>query len=88
MSGTRLNSKLEDIGTAIVVMTKKPMADFALLDINDIFLHSVGTEGSGDYTDFAVNNAGSVADNVRNSPRGASHRSATPRRSTRTSTRQ
>jgi hypothetical protein len=71
MSGTRLNSKLEDIGAAITVMTKEQMADFAMLDINDIFLHSVGTEGSGDYTDFAVNNAGSVSDNVQNNPRGA-----------------
>lgn len=71
MSGTRLNSKLEDIGAAITVMTKEQMSDFALLDINDIFLYSVGTEGSGDYTDFAVNNAGSVADNVQNNPRGA-----------------
>ena len=71
MSGTRLNSKLEDIGAAITVMTKEQMADFAMLDINDIFLYSVGTEGSGDYTDFAVNNAGSVADNIQNNPRGA-----------------
>ena len=44
MSGTRLNSKLEDIGAAITVMTKEQMADFAMLDINDIFLYSVGTE--------------------------------------------
>ena len=71
MSGTRLNSKLEDLGAAITVMTKEQMADFAILDINDIFLYSVGTEGSGEYTDFAVNNAGSVADNVMNNPRGA-----------------
>ena len=71
MSGTRLNSKLEDLGAAITVMTKEQMADFAILDINDIFLYAVGTEGSGEYTDFAVNNAGSVADNVMNNPRGA-----------------
>jgi hypothetical protein len=71
MSGTRLNSKLEDIGAAITVMTKEQMADFAMLDINDIFLYAVSTEGSGDYTDFAVNNSGHVADNVMNNPRGA-----------------
>ncbi len=71
MSGTRLNSKLEDLGAAITVMSKEQMADFAMLDINDIFLYAVGTEGSGDFTDFAVNNAGSVADNVQNNPRGA-----------------
>ena len=71
MSGTRLNSKLEDLGAAITVMTKEQMADFAILDINDIFLYTVGAEGSGEYTDFAVNNNGSVADNVQNNPRGA-----------------
>ncbi len=71
MSGTRLNSKLEDLGAAITVMTKEQMADFAMLDLNDIFLYTVGTEGVGDYTDFAVNNAGSVADNVQNNPRSA-----------------
>ncbi|MCX6951579.1 MAG: hypothetical protein NTV51_05260 [Verrucomicrobia bacterium] len=71
ISGTRINSKLEDLGAAITVMTKEQMSDFAMLDINDIFLYSVGTEGSGEYTDFAVNNNGQVADNVQNNPRGA-----------------
>jgi len=52
-------------------MTKEQMSDFAMLDINDIFLYSVSTEGSGEYTDFAVNNNGQVADNVQNNPRGA-----------------
>ncbi|MBM3854221.1 MAG: TonB-dependent receptor, partial [Verrucomicrobia bacterium] len=71
MSGTRLNSRLEDLGAAITVVTKEQMADFALLDINDVFLYAAGTEGTGDYTDFAVNNNGHVADNVMNNPRSA-----------------
>jgi outer membrane receptor protein involved in Fe transport len=71
MSGTRINSKLEDLGAAITVITKEQMADFAMLDINDVFLYSTSTEGSGDYTDFAVNNNGHVADNIQNNPRGA-----------------
>jgi len=71
MSGTRLNSKLEDVGAAITVMTKEQMSDFAMLDINDIFTYAVSTEGSGEYTDFAVNNNGHVADNIQNNPRGA-----------------
>jgi outer membrane receptor protein involved in Fe transport len=71
MSGTRLNSKLEDLGAAITVVTKEQMADFAMLDINDVFLYSTSTEGVGDYTDFAVNNNGQVADNVQNNPRSA-----------------
>jgi outer membrane receptor protein involved in Fe transport len=71
MSGTRLNSKLEDVGAVITVMTKEQMSDFAMLDINDIFTYAVSTEGSGEYTDFAVNNNGHVADNIQNNPRGA-----------------
>jgi outer membrane receptor protein involved in Fe transport len=71
MSGTRLNSRLEDLAAAITVVTKEQMADFAMLDINDVFLYAAGTEGTGDYTDFAVNNSGHVADNVMNNPRSA-----------------
>ncbi len=71
MAGTRFNSKLEDLGAAITVITKEQMADFAMLDINDVFLYSTSTEGTGDYTDFAVNNNGHVADNVQNNPRSS-----------------
>jgi outer membrane receptor protein involved in Fe transport len=71
MSGTRLNSRLEDLAASISVVTKEQMADFAMLDINDVFLYAAGTEGTGEYTDFAVNNNGHVADNVMNNPRGA-----------------
>jgi outer membrane receptor protein involved in Fe transport len=55
MSGTRLNSKLEDLGAAISVVTKEQMADFALLDMNDIFNYEAGTEGTGNYTEFTFN---------------------------------
>ena len=71
MAGTRLNAKLEDLAAAISIVTKEQMADFAMLDINDVFLYTASTEGTGDYTDFAVNNSGNVADNVQNNPRGA-----------------
>lgn len=71
MSGTRFNTKLEDLGAAISVITKEQMSDFAMLDINDVFLYTTGTEGVGEYTDFAVNNNGHVADNIQNNPRGA-----------------
>ena len=50
MSGTRLNSQLEDLGSAISVITKEQMADFAMLDINDVFLYAAGAEGTGTYT--------------------------------------
>ena len=65
MSGTRVNSKLEDLAASITVMTKEQMSDFGMLDINDVFLYTAGTEGTGDYTDFAVNNSGNVADNIQ-----------------------
>jgi outer membrane receptor protein involved in Fe transport len=58
MSGTRLNSKLEDLGAAISVITKEQMQDFALLDMNDIFNYEASTEGTGNYTDFAFNRNG------------------------------
>ena len=58
MSGTRLNSKLEDLGASITVITKEEMQDFALLDMNDIFNYEASTEGTGNYTDFTFNRNG------------------------------
>ncbi len=52
MSGTRLNSKLEDIGASISIMTKQQMEDLAMLDINDIFLYMGNTEGTGQFTEI------------------------------------
>jgi hypothetical protein len=50
MSGTRLNSKIEDLGQSITVMTKEQMSDFGALDINDVFdltrLPLLGHEGN------------------------------------------
>src|SRR5688572_16356849 len=58
MSGTRLNSRLEDLGASISVVTKEQMQDFALLDMNDIFNYEASTEGTGNYTDFVFNRNG------------------------------
>src|SRR5258706_13306767 len=49
MSGTRINAKIEDLASAITVITKEQMADFAMLDINDIFAYEVSTESSYNY---------------------------------------
>src|SRR4051812_24762662 len=38
MSGTRFNTKLEDLASSVTVITKEQMSDFAMLDINDLFL--------------------------------------------------
>jgi hypothetical protein len=71
LSGTRLNSKLEDLGASISVVTKQQMQDFALLDINDVFLYEANTEGIGNYTDFVVDRNGNVIDNVAGDPNNA-----------------
>ncbi len=71
MSGTRFNAKLEDLGASITVVTKEQMADFAMLDINDIFQYTAGTEGTGTYTDVQVNRNGDLTDNVQNNPNQA-----------------
>ena len=68
MSGTRFNSKLEDLAASITVVTKEQMQDFAMLDINDVFLYTASTEGTGTYTDFSVDRNGSVSDNVQLNP--------------------
>lgn len=71
MSGTRLNSKIEDIGQPIAVMTKEQMIDFAMLDINDVFDHMASTEGTGSYSEFVTDRTGAVVDNVSLSPNSA-----------------
>lgn len=71
MSGTRFNSKIEDLGSSITVVTKEQMQDFAMLDINDVFLYTASTEGTGTYTDFTVDRNGSYSDNVELNPQGA-----------------
>src|SRR5687768_4413701 len=72
MSGTRLNSKIEDLGASITVVTKQQMQDFALLDINDIFNYEAGTEGTGNYTSITFGRDGNnIDDNVEKNPQGA-----------------
>ena len=71
MSGTRLNSKIEDLGQSITVMTKEQMLDFAMLDINDVFDHMASTEGTGSYSEFVTDRTGAVVDNVSLSPNTA-----------------
>jgi hypothetical protein len=71
MSGTRLNSRIEDLGQSITVMTKEQMADFAMLDINDVFDQMVGTEGTRSFSDFSTDRTGAVTDNVSLDPNNA-----------------
>jgi len=72
MSGTRLNSRVEDLGASITVVTKQQMADFALLDLNDIFNYEAGTEGTGNFTSITFGRDGNnIDDNVEKNPQGA-----------------
>ncbi|HEX2852063.1 MAG TPA: TonB-dependent receptor [Opitutaceae bacterium] len=67
MSGTRLNSRIEDLAASITVVTKQQLMDTAAVDINDIFLYEANTEGTGQFTDFTIDR-GNVVDNVSGSP--------------------
>ena len=71
MSGTRLNSKIEDLGQSITVMTKEQMSDFQMLDINDVFDHMASTEGTSSYSLFETDRTGAVVDQVSLSPNSA-----------------
>ena len=71
MSGTRLNAKIEDLASSITVVTKEQMADFAMLDINDIFAYEASTEGSGNFTDFSFNSSAQPNDNLASNPNTA-----------------
>lgn len=71
-AGTRLNSRLEDIPSSISVLTKQQLEDTAAVDINDIFLTEIGTEGTGQFTDPTNDGRGEgVWDNVAGNPTGA-----------------
>ncbi len=70
-SGTRLNTKIADLGASITVITKEQMEDFALLNINDIFAYEAGTEGIHNYTEYAVDQNGAVTDSTNLNPQDA-----------------
>lgn len=71
MSGTRMNTKIEDLASSITVVTKEQMSDFAMLDINDIFAYSANTEGTETYTDVQVDRNGQITDNSQGNPNNA-----------------
>jgi hypothetical protein len=70
LAGTRLNSRLEDLAGSISVVTKQQLDDTAALDINDIFLYEIGTEGTGQFTDLTNDGRGDY-DNIAGNPTGA-----------------
>jgi len=65
MSGTRMNTKLEDIAASITVITKQQMMDLALLNMDDIFSYEASTEGTRNYTAFSFDRNQVAIDNTR-----------------------
>ncbi|MSU23872.1 MAG: hypothetical protein EXS32_08625 [Opitutus sp.] len=71
MSGTRLNTKLEDVFSSISVVTKQQMMDTAVLDMNDVFKYEASTEGTANFTLISKDQNGSVSDKTASDPQRA-----------------
>jgi len=71
MSGTRLNTKLEDVFASITVVTKQQMLDTAVLDMNDVFKYEASTEGTANFTLISKDQNGSVSDKTASDPQRA-----------------
>lgn len=67
LSGTRLNSKIEDLAASITVVTKQQLMDTAAVDLNDIFSNEANTEGIYQYTEWQQDR-GFTVDVVAQSP--------------------
>jgi len=53
-----MNSQLGDLGSAISVITKEPMTDFTMFNMNEALFNATGTEGTGTYTQFGESAGG------------------------------
>lgn len=71
LSGTRLNTRLEDIASSTTVVTKQQLLDTAVNDINDLFLYEASTEGLGSFTAVTINRDGGVNDDAASDPNTA-----------------
>jgi hypothetical protein len=69
LSGTRINSSVQDLGSSITVITKQQLEDTASVDINDIFRYEANTEGTFNFT--ATNSAVPTSDQIQQTPAGA-----------------
>lgn len=50
LAGSRMNTKVSDLGSSITVVTMQQLQDTASTDINDVFRYEANTEGSLTYT--------------------------------------
>jgi hypothetical protein len=71
LSGARFNTRIEDIGASLTVVTKEQLLDTASIDIHDVFLYEASTEGIGNFTAFSVDRNGNVDDQVQRTPTAA-----------------
>ena len=69
LSGTRLNSSVQDLGSSVTVITKQQLEDTASIDINDIFRYEANTEGTYDFT--SVSTSTPTSDQIQQNPAGA-----------------
>jgi len=69
LAGTRINSKVEDLGASLTVVTKQQLIDTASTDINDIFRYEANTEGTYDFT--AQLSSSPTNDQIQSSPQTA-----------------
>lgn len=70
LSGSRINTKLEDIAASLSVVTKQQLLDTAAVDINDVFLYEANTEGIYQWTSFTIDR-GNVSDDIQSDPHNA-----------------
>lgn len=68
LAGTRIDSRLGDLGSSITVVTKQQLEDTASLDLNDVFRYEASTEGTANYTQFTALRNGGVNDFVQQDP--------------------
>ena len=69
LSGTRLNSSLNDLGASITVISKQQLQDTSSIDLNDMFLYEASTEGTENYTALGGFGKGTgVGDTIQASP--------------------
>ncbi len=65
MSEMRPNTNVKGLASLPTVVTKEQMADFAMLDINDIFVYPATTEGTGTDHDFVIDRNSQPYDNMQ-----------------------
>jgi outer membrane receptor protein involved in Fe transport len=71
LSGTRLNTRLRDLGASITVVTPQQLMDTASVDINDVFQYEANTEGTHTYTEYGLDRGSISTTSVQMSPQQA-----------------